>query len=200
MDFYPNRKLLQLIAQDPSNILLVKDSLITPQMWRYAIEQDPSLFQYIKNPSPDICEFAVEQSGENLKHVRELNYDAITPQMCYDAISSYPSAILYVPSDLCDYQMREYAIDLDPTLVQAFSDLRPGYIQDKLQKDPSFCRFLRNPTEEMEYRAVEADANYCAYVKHFTPKIKALIRTLYPEIIPLLPNFDKPESYENDEY
>lgn len=198
MELYPNRKLLQLIAQDPSNILLVKDSLITPQMWRYAIEQDPALFQYIRNPSPDICEFAVSESGENLKWVRESNPEAITSEMCYRAIDSYPLAILYVPSELCDYAMKEYAIDLDPTLIQAFTDLRPGYIQEKLRADPSFCRFLKNPTEDMEYRAVENDANYCAYVRHFTPRIKGLIRTLYPEIIPLLPNFNKPEESEED--
>ena len=196
MDFYPNRKLLQLIAQDPSNILLVKDSLVTPQMWRYAIEQDPTLFQYIKNPSPDLCEFAVEESGENLKWVYEHNPDAITSEMCYTAIDSYPSAILHVPSELCDYPMKEYAIDLDPTLVQAFSDLRPAYIQEKLRVDPNFCRFLKNPTEEMEYKAVENDANYCAYVKHFTPRIKRLIETLYPEIIELLPNFNKVDDYD----
>ena len=58
-----------------------------------------------------------------------------------------------------------------------------------------YKRWLTSATADAdvaaELKAIENDPNYCVYVKRFTPRIKKLIETLYPDIIPLIPEFNE---------
>lgn len=187
MDALTEQKLMAMISDDPSTILLIRDYLVTDNMWKMAIQSEPGLFKYMDNPSYDMCMLAVNEDGQNLKYCVENPTVELTSELCYAAITNYPPAILEVPSYMRDDRMKEYAFDLDPTLVHVFSDIRPAYLDRKLREDPTFCRYLQEPTEEMEYKAIEHDPNYCGHVHNFTPRIRALIQALYPEIVPMLP-------------
>lgn len=197
MDALLEKKIMSLLSDDPSSILLIKDSLATENMWTMCIQEEPSLFQYVKHPSPELCKMAVSEDGANLKYCVSNPNVTVTSEMCYAAVESYPPAIFDVPMELQDHRIREYAFDLDPTLMHAFSDIRQSYIDAKLKEDPTFCRYLPCPTEDMEYRAIEADPNYCVHVRKFTPRIRGLIKTLYPEIIPLLTAFNNHDDVDN---
>ncbi len=191
MEAIIEQRLMSMISDDPSSILLIKESLVTDNMWKIAIQGEPGLFKYMRKPSKELCEFAVNEDGANLKWCVENAIDDVTPELCIAAIGNYPPAIIDVPVSLMTHRLKEYAFDLDPTLIKVFSDVRPAYIEKKLSEDPTFCRYLSHPTEEMEYKAIEADPNYCAHIKNFTDRIRSLIKTLYPEILSLLPAFQK---------
>lgn len=191
MDALREHKLMRLLSDDPSCILVLKDGYVTDNLWKICIQQEPALFQYMKNPSIDMCLYALQEDGSNLKYIVENKNIKITPKMCYTAVKSYPPAIFDVPVEMRDHNIKEFAFDLDPTLIRHFTNVRKVYIDRKLKEDPTFIRFLDDPDEDLIYRAIEADPNYCVYVKHFTPRLKALVETLYPDIIPLLPNIRK---------
>lgn len=191
MDPMREKTLLKLLSDDPACILLLRSKCTTDNMWKVVIQLEPSLFQYMKDPSKEMCLFALQEDGSNLQYVVKNPAVHLTPEMLYTAVKSYPAAIFDVPVEMRDNAIKEFAFDQDPTLMKHFTNIRKEYINRKIKDDPSFIRFLDNPDEDLVCNAIENDPNYCVYVKKFTPRIKALIQNLYPDIIPLIPGFNE---------
>ncbi len=191
MDPMRERAILKLLSDDPTCILLLRNKCTTDNMWKVVIQLEPSLFQYMNNPSNEMCLFALKEDGSNLQYVVKNPDVKLTSEMLYTAVKSYPAAIFDVPVEMRDNAIKEFAFDQDPTLIKNFTNIRKEYIQRKIKDDPSFIRFLNDPDEDLVCKAIENDPNYCVYVKRFTPRIKKLIETLYPDIIPLIPGFNE---------
>ena len=191
MDPIRERTILKLLSDDPSCILLLRSKCTTDNMWKVVIQLEPSLFQYMKDPSNDMCLYALKEDGSNLQYVVKNPSVKLTSEMIYTAVSNYPAAIFDVPVEMRDNAIKEFAFDRDPTLIKNFTSVRKEYINRKIKEDPSFIRFLNDPDEDLVCKAIENDPNYCVYVKKFTPRIKKLIETLYPDIIPLIPGFNE---------
>ena len=185
------RAILKLLSDDPACILLLRSKCTTDNMWKVVIQLEPSLFQYMKDPSNEMCLFALKEDGSNLQYVVKNPSVKLTPEMIYTAVNNYPAAIFDVPVEMRDNAIKEFAFDRDPTLMKNFKNVRKEYINRKIKEDPSFIRFLDDPDEDLVCKVIENDPNYCVYVKKFTPRIKKLIETLYPDIIPLIPNFNE---------
>ena len=191
MDPMRERAILKLLSDDPACILLLRSKCTTDNMWKVVIQLEPSLFQYMKDPSNEMCLFALKEDGSNLQYVVKNPSVKLTPEMIYTAVNNYPAAIFDVPVEMRDNAIKEFAFDRDPTLMKNFKNVRKEYINRKIKEDQSFTRFLDDPDEDLVCKAIENDPNYCVYVKKFTPRIKKLIETLYPDIIPLIPNFNE---------
>ena len=191
MDPIRERTILKLLSDDPSCILLLRSKCTTDNMWKVVIQLEPSLFQYMKDPSNEMCLYALKEDGSNLQYVVKNPSVKLTSEMIYTAVSNYPAAIFDVPVEMRDNAIKEFAFDRDPTLIKNFTNVRKDYINRKIKEDPSFIRFLNDPNEDLVCKATENDPNYCVYVKKFTPRIKKLIETLYPDIIPLIPGFNE---------
>ena len=191
MDPMRERAILKLLSDDPACILLLRSKCTTDNMWKVVIQLEPSLFQYMKDPSNEMCLFALKEDGSNLQYVVKNPSVKLTPEMIYTAVNNSPAAIFDVPVEMRDNAIKEFAFDRDPTLMKNFKNVRKEYINRKIKEDPSFIRFLDDPDEDLVSKAIENDPNYCVYVKKFTPRIKKLIETLYPDIIPLIPNFNE---------
>ena len=191
MDPIRERTILKLLSDDPSCILLLRSKCTTDNMWKVVIQLEPSLFQYMKDPSNEMCLYALKEDGSNLQYVVKNPSVKLTSEMLYTAVSNYPAAIFDVPVEMRDNAIKEFAFDRDPTLIKNFTSVRKEYINRKIKEDPSFIRFLNDPDEDLVCKAIENDPNYCVYVKKFTPRIKKLIETLYPDIIPLIPAFNE---------
>ena len=191
MDPIRERTILKLLSDDPSCILLLRNKCTTDNMWKVVIQLEPSLFQYMKDPSNEMCLYALKEDGSNLQYVVKNPSVKLTSEMIYTAVNNYPAAIFDVPVEMRDNAIKEFAFDRDPTLIKNFTNVRKDYINRKIKEDPSFIRFLNDPDEDLVCKAIENDPNYCVYVKKFTPRIKKLIETLYPDIIPLIPGFNE---------
>lgn len=180
-------KIMSLLNDDPSLILLLKSKYTTDSMWRMCIQKEPGLFQYMKNPTSEMCEFAVEEDGNNLKYILQNKDIELTSKMIWTAVKTYPAAIFLVPSNLRTDSLKEFAFDHDPSLMKAFSRIRQSYIQRKLKENPGFVRYLNHPTEDMWCNAIREDPNICSYIREYTPKMKDIIYEYYPSLVPLLP-------------
>ena len=191
MDPIRERTILKLLSDDPSCILLLRSKCTTDNMWKVVIQLEPSLFQYMKDPSNEMCLYALKEDGSNLQYVVKNPSVKLTSEMIYTAVNNYPAAIFDVPAEMRDNAIKEFAFDRDPTLIKNFTNVRKEYINRKIKEDPSFIRFLNDPDEDLVCKAIENDPNYCVYVKKSTPRIKKLIETLYPDIIPLIPAFNE---------
>lgn len=187
----PNReqKILEILADDPSMILIFRYKYTTDNMWKICIENEPSLFQFMKTPSEEMILYALSEDGANIKYLKEMGI-SLTPRMIYTAVKSYPGAIYLIPPELRTSKLREYACKEDPSLMKVLP-LKREYVEKRLKEDPTLVRFLSNPTEDQLCRAIASDPNICAYVDKFTPRVKQLIKELYPEIIPLIPRLSE---------
>ena len=191
MDPMRERAIMKLLSDDPACILLLRSKCTTDNMWKIVIQLEPNLFQYMKDPSNEMCLYALREDGSNLQYVVKNPSVKLTHEMIYTAVNNYPAAIFDVPAEMRDNAIKEFAFDRDPTLIKNFKNIRKEYINKKIKEDPSFIRFLNDPDEDLVCKAIENDPNYCVYVKKFTPRIKKLIETLYPDIIPLIPRFNE---------
>lgn len=181
------RKLLSLLDDDPSLILLLKNKYATEQMWERCIEKEPSLFRYKRDPSPELCVLALQEDGNNLKYIVGNSEITLTSEMIWTAVKSYPPAIFYLPRTLQTDALKECAFDRDPSLMNSFSRIRTAYLERKLHQQPSLIRYVQNATEDMWVDAIKQDPNVCAYVKQFTPKIRQVIQERYPTYAMMLP-------------
>jgi len=189
MDPMREMRVYSILEVDPSFIIMIKNKYLTDNMWKIAIEKEPSLFQYMKDPSEEMVLFALSEDGANIQYLEKLGI-AITPKMMYTAVHSYPGAIFLIPKELRTAKLREFACKEDPELMRDLP-LQPSFVRGQLRKDPTLVRFLNDPDEDQICRAIEADPNVCVYIRKFTPKIRDLIRKLYPEIIPLIPRLSE---------
>ena len=189
MDPTQEMRIYSLLSDYPSTILMFKYKYTTDNMWKIAIENEPSLFQYMKDPSEEMVLLALNEDGANIQYLEKMGI-RITPKMMYVAVHNYPRAIYLIPKELRTAHLREYACKEDSTLMNELP-LQRSFINRQLKSDPTLMRFIKNPTEEQICDAIRADPAVCAYIEKFTPKIKELIRELYPEIIPLIPRLSE---------
>lgn len=185
MDAIREFKIMELLSDDPSMILMFKNKCITDNMWKIAIENEPSLFQYMTNPNEEMILLALREDGANIKYLPKMGI-TITPKMAYTALKSYHGAIYLLPLDLQTRNVKEFACTEDPTLMKEM-DLKREFIERQLRKDPLLVRFLKNPTEDQWCRALEASPNICAFIETFTPRMKEIMLRKYPEMIQMIP-------------
>lgn len=178
-------KLLELLHDDPSIILLFKRKETTENMWKVAIENEPALFQYMKDPSEEMIYLALREDGANIRYLKEMGIE-ITPKMIYIALKNYPGAVFLLPKQYQTQSVKEFACSGDPTLIRDL-ELNKDFIDRLLRRDPALARFLKHPTEEQLCRALEVNSGMCAYIENFTPKMKEIIISKYPDLIPLIP-------------
>lgn len=189
-DEFTEQKLFGLLIEDPSMILLLKNKYISDDMWKFCIEREPSLFKYMKNPSLEMCYFALEIDGHNLKYIKNKFKDIkITRKMAFLAISNCPKAIFYVPQEILDTGLKELAFDKDPSLMKSFQFIRPDYIEKVIENNPANVKYINNPDEDIICQALLKEPNICVYFNTLTPKMKKIIEEKYPQLIPFYSNF-----------
>lgn len=181
------QKLLNLLSDDPSLILLLKGKYITDSMWRLCIQKEPALFQCMKNPSNEMCLFALAEDGNNLKHILESDEVKPTREMIWTAVKSYPPIILDIPSHLITESLKECAFDRDPSLMRYYDRIRHTYLERKLMEDPTLVRYLKRPTDEMWIEAIKRQPSVCAYLQYpISQKLYNFIKTECPQVENLL--------------
>ena len=153
------QRLIEMISNDPSIVIIFKNKYITDNMWKVAIENEPSLFQYMKQPSEEMILFALSEDGANVKYLENMGVQ-MTPRMIYTAVKNYPGAIYLIPESYRSNRLKEFACTEDPSLMKELP-LKAHYIEGRLRKDPTLVRFLPSPTEDQLCNAIRHDPNVC---------------------------------------
>jgi ribosomal protein L31E len=112
------KKIESILDNDPELIKAFKAKYLTEAIWKRAIDQEPSLFKHAKDPSYEICLYAVKLDGTNLYDVPK---SLVTTKLLKAAIKSAPSVIKYAYDEflnLMDDQMIVDAVVLQPDLIK----------------------------------------------------------------------------------
>lgn len=184
-------KVLNLLVDDPSAILLFKNKYIDDDVWKFCIEREPGIFKHMKDPSEEMCEFALSVDGHNLKYIeKRFTNIKITRKMAYIAISNCPKAIVYIPPEILDEGLKEKAFNSDPSLLQNFdfNDLRYDYIKNTITENPSFIKYINSPPDDLIIEAIKKDPNICVYFEKLSPRVVAVINEINPNLLLLYKN------------
>jgi len=183
-------RVLKLLYEEPSLVLALKEKYVTDEIWKFCIEREPALFEQMKHPSIELCNYAVSVDGYNLKYIRStFNYIKITEKMVYVAVNNCASAILFVPPKLLSTGLKELAFDKDPSLMINYDDIRPEYIRKKLDEDPAYLKYIRNADENLICDVLIRNPNMIVYFDTLTPKMTTVLKEYHPNVFELYSKF-----------
>lgn len=174
-------KILSAILEDPEIIFILKEKYVDESLWKYCIEREPKVFRRMTHPSKEICYFACEVDGANLKWVRyRFSYIKITGVLAFISVKSNPKAILYVPDKLLSDGLLEMAFDQDPSLMGDFDNIRPEYLQGLLKRIPSAIQYVNHPDEDMVCELIREHPTVCAYIHTLTDRMMEVLKVSHP--------------------
>lgn len=182
-------KIISAVIEDPEIIFVVKERYVDEALWKFCIEREPSVFRKMKHPSDEICRFACEIDGANLRWVRnKFSYIKITDILAYISVKSNPKAILFVPDKLLTDPLMEMAFDADPSLMAYFDAIRPEYLEKRLRKLPSAIQYIKDPDESLVCSLIEQQPSVCTYIKSLTDKMLKTLEKTNPNYFQLYRN------------
>lgn len=182
-------KILNAIIEDPEIVLLLKEKYVTDEIWKFCIERDPNLFKRMKRPSLEICMYACEVDGSNLKYIKhKFRYIKITDTMCFISVKSNPKAILYVPEKYLNHELEEMAFDKDPSLMNYFNDIRSEYAKKIIREKPYAIQYLPAIYEDDVCEVLKENPNLCPYLDGMTLKMLNILKEYHPTYYNLYKN------------
>ena len=182
-------KILSAIIEDPEIILLLKEKYVDEEIWKFCIERDPNIFRKMKHPSEEICMYACEVDGTNLKYIRNrFRYIPISVSLCVTSVKSNPKALLYVPRKMLNNTLKEMAFDEDPSLMKYFDDVRPQYLERLLSERPSAIQYVDKPNEDVICETLKKSPDICPYLNSMTSKMIEVLRVYHPAYFNLYKN------------
>lgn len=183
-------KVLRLLIEDPTMISLVKSKYLTDDIWKFCIEREPSVFKYMIDPSVDMCFYALEQDGHNLKYIRNrFKNIKIDYRMAYIAISNCPKAIYYVPRNVLDEGLKELAIKKDPSFLMSFKLENEDTIRELLEENPTVIKYIDDPLkyEDVICRIMVDNPNIIVYCNTITDSMREVLSKYHPEYLSFIP-------------
>jgi len=153
--------------EDYKFLSTIDSELLTQEILKKALDQQPLALQYIVNQSEEICIYAVQLNGMVLNHVKDK-----TPLICLEAVKNKGQALIYVENQT------------------EFICL------EAIKKDPFSLQCVDNQTTEICMEAVRQNGLALIHVKHKTPEIclEALLhgnKKNYELIMDYIPIVDK---------
>lgn len=184
---------VKFITEHPEVLPLLKDKYTTDDILEEAIQLEPDVFKYIRNPSPRIISAAFEIDGGNVKFVPSQTLMTLPEDVLMTAIdSNFDEAMPCIDvSELSE----EAQIDIfhkDPVRALEYGVQVPSYyILAEIRKTPSIVRYIPNATNEMKCEALSLEPNVVLYFNTLTPEMMDIIDEKYPYLIGKIPNYTR---------
>lgn len=180
--------LYQLITMNPFSIQSIKGNYLDDDMWKYAIDLEPSVFQYIdtykKVPSAKLCMYAIMADGKNIQYIHP---SRITDYMIEIAQRTYPNAELLIQHDE-DYE-ESTPVKEKSSYVESMESKMMDTIISEIRQNPRIIREISNPTDEMIAVALITNPDTALYFDTLKPFMVDILEEYYPDIAPMYPNY-----------
>lgn len=183
-----NRDYMKFIREtvyaDPQSILLFRQKLLTDDIWEIAIDQEASLFKYVKYPSIELCYYALDADGSNLRYIPSSRINA--KMVAIATRSNKKGSAPYIPKRFWDNG--KYDSDFYSKFDEGLTSKEQVYLE-KIRKKPNIIKEIDNPSEDLICEAIKLDPNIYLYYTNHTPKMKLIIEEYYPQLTSLFPGF-----------
>lgn len=186
------------IMENPELITIIKNRYLDDDMLEKCLDSEPSVFKYIKDPSPRIIRAALIADGGNLAYIPELVRRRLPIEFFILALqSNVYGSLPYIPEELlndvmCDEIKEKLIFDVDPEMVRQYGvKIREEFLRDKIRENPSLIKYVVDPSDDLKCLALEQDPNIALYFDELTPKMMDVIDTKYSSLKDSLPNYTR---------
>ena len=176
---------VDLIANNPEIIPLLKNKYTTDDVLEDALDMNPDIFKFIKDPSNRIIAKALDMDGANIQYIDKERLKTIPEELLLSAIESVdePDASLDIDFDDISEESRIDMFVQDPVKAIQCGITVPDYFMLKeIQKSPNLIRYIKNPTNKMKCVALDLEPNVAVYFDSLTDEMMDIIDTKYPHI------------------
>jgi hypothetical protein len=175
---------VNLIANNPEFMQLMKSKYLTDDILEDALDLNPDIFRYIKEPSMRIVLKALDIYGPNIQYIDDAIVDQIPEEVLINVLDSIDNSlnININFSGICE----ESRIDLfmnDPVKALSYGIQVPDYfILQELERQPNLIKLIKNPSNKMKCVALDNDPNVALYFDSLTDEMMDIIDAKYPHL------------------
>lgn len=152
LDDYIEKNIDDLIFQNPSVFLYLKDEDKKRDICEAVISLDGEMIKYVKQ-TPKLCRLAVENNGPSIRHIKNRTYD-----LCLTAVKQNGCSIIWMeliidcPPDLNYCQIKtHHDILLQSILVHT------TLVIEAIKQNARIIKLVNYPSQEMYFEAVKKD-------------------------------------------
>lgn len=176
------RMAVSVIANYPDYIKLIKHKYLTDDVLEDALDLNPDIFRYIKDPSMRVVIKALDIDASNIQY--------IDPDLVYNI----PEEVLLNVIDNIDANLdldmdfgkisEESRIDIfmqNPVKALKYGIQVPEcFITKMLEEQPNLIKLIKNPSNMMKCIALEHEPNVAVYFDKLTDEMMDIIDKKYP--------------------
>lgn len=179
------RMAVDVIANNPEIIPLLKDKYTTDDVLEDALDINPDIFRHIKDPSIRLISKALDMDGSNIQFVSKDKLKSLPEEVLISAMDSTDDIEADININLNDMS-EEFKMDMfvhDPVkALQCGISVPEYFIIKELEKTPNLIRHIKNPTTKMKCVALEHEPNVAVYFDKLTDEMMDIIDTKYPHL------------------
>lgn len=176
------KKMEDIIREDPRMIVAFRPKMITDELWEYAISLEPSLFTACKVKSYRLASIAISLDGLHLGNIDPIDYTGDQyEKLCNIAVRQNPKAIMLVPKEFRTDELLAYAYAKDPELLLSEKKLTESMLASIIDHNPSLIQYVVDPTDELIIRALRKDPRVIVYFATISDAVKDFYEENYPQ-------------------
>ena len=176
---------VDLIANNPEIIPLLKNKYTTDDVLEDALDMNPDIFKFIKDPSNRIIAKALDMDGANIQYIDKDVVKSLPEELLLSAIDSVDDHLTSLDIDF-DEISEESKLDIfvqDPVkAIQCGINVPDYFILKEIQKSPNLIRYIKNPTNKMKCVALDLEPNVAVYFDSLTDEMMDIIDSKYPHL------------------
>jgi hypothetical protein len=176
---------VNMIANNPEILPLLKDKYTTDDVLEDALDINPDIFKFIKDPSNRIISKALDMDGANIQYIDRNRLNSLPEELLLAAIETVDTDISNLGINFDDLS-EESRLDIfvqDPVKALQCGITIPDYfIINEIQKSPNLIRYIKNPTNKMKCVALELEPNVAVYFDSLTDEMMDIIDNKYPHL------------------
>lgn len=175
---------VNMIVNNPEILPFLKNKYTTDDVLEEALDINPDIFKFIKDPSNRIIIKALDMDGANIQYIDRERLNSLPDEILVSAIESVDDVSdLGVNFDDISEESRLDIFIQDPVkAIQCGINVPEYFMIKEIQKSPNLIRYIKNPTNKMKCVALDLEPNVAVYFDSLTDEMMDIIDIKYPHL------------------
>jgi hypothetical protein len=175
---------VNMIVNNPEILPFLKNKYTTDDVLEEALDINPDIFKFIKDPSNRIIIKALDMDGANIQYIDRERLNSLPDEILVSAIESVDDVSdLGVNFDDISEESRLDIFIQDPVkAIQCGINVPEYFMIKEIQKSPNLIRYIKNPTNKMKCVALDLEPNVAVYFDSLTDEMMDIIDNKYPHL------------------
>jgi hypothetical protein len=170
-----------MIANNPDIMQIIKGKYLTDDILEDAMDLNPDIFKYIKDPSMRLILKALDIDPSNARYINDDVVLDLPEDILVNVLESVDDANLNIDFSGLSEESRIDIFMQDPVKALKYGIVVPDYfIIKELEVQPNLIKMVKNPSNKMKCIALENEPNVAVYFDKLTDEMMDIIDEKYP--------------------